>query len=79
MPLSTRRMLTLHEESSLNKEGKWLKKAYTNIVYRLIEFTLSTSSEFDPFATKFMGIDSVEHDNLLLSSSIGNYLLFLGI
>jgi len=55
-------MLTLYEESSLNKEEKWLKKAYTNIVYRLIESTLTSSSEFDPFATKFMGIDSIEHD-----------------
>jgi hypothetical protein len=39
-------MLTLHEESSLNKEGKWLKKA--NIVYRLIEFTLSKPTNINP-------------------------------
>lgn len=62
MPLSIRRMLTLHEDSSLNKEEIWLKQAYSNIVYRLIESTLTTSSEFDPFAAKFMGIDSVEYD-----------------
>ncbi len=47
-------MLTLHKDSTLNKEEIWLKEAYTNIVYRLIESTLTTSSEFDPFAAKFM-------------------------
>src|SRR5437899_12860954 len=62
MPISIRRMLTLHKDSSLNKEEIWLKEAYTNIVYRLVESTITTSSEFDPFAAKFMGIDSVEYD-----------------
>src|SRR5438128_3689215 len=57
-----RRMLTLHNDSSLTKEEIWLKESYTNIVYRLVESTITTSSEFDPFAAKFMGIDSVEYD-----------------
>jgi hypothetical protein len=55
-------MLTLHKDSSLSREQIWLKETYTNIVYRLIESTITTSSEFDPFAAKFMGIDSVEYD-----------------
>lgn len=64
MSLSTRRMLTLYEDSSLNKEEIWLKRAYGNIVYGLIEptLTLTTSSKFDPFESKFMGIDSVVSD-----------------
>jgi hypothetical protein len=55
-------MLTLHSDSSLSREEIWLKKSYTNIVYRLVESTITTSSEFDPFAAKFMGINSIEYD-----------------
>jgi len=53
-------MLTLYEESSLNKEEIWLKNAYSNIVCKLIESTLTTSSKLDPFSKKFMGIDSLD-------------------
>jgi hypothetical protein len=49
-------MLILQDDSSLKKEEIWLKEAYSNIVYRLIESTLT------PFAAKFMGIDSVDYD-----------------
>ena len=62
MSLPIRRMLTLQNDSSLTKEQIWLRRAYANIVYRLIESTISTSSEFDPFVSKFMGIESVEYN-----------------
>jgi hypothetical protein len=62
VPVPIRRMLTLQNNSSLNEEEIWLKKAYTNIVYRLVQSTITTSSEFDPFVTKFMGINTVEYD-----------------
>jgi hypothetical protein len=55
-------MLTLQNNCSLNREEIWLKKAYTNIVRRLVGSTITTSSEFDPFVTKFMGINSIEYD-----------------
>jgi hypothetical protein len=55
-------MLTLQKDSSLNREEVWLRKAYANIVYKLIESTITTSSEFDPFVAKYMGIDSVGYD-----------------
>lgn len=55
-------MLTLQNNSSLNEEEIWLKKAYTNIVYRLVQSTIATASEFDPFVTRFMGINTVEYD-----------------
>ncbi len=72
MPI--RRMLTLHKDSSLSREQIWLKETYTNIVYRLIESTITTSSEFDPFAAKFMGIDSVEYHKFQYQA-----VIFLGI
>lgn len=62
MGLHSRKLLTLQDDSSLTKEQIWLKKAYANIIYRLIESTISTSFEFDPFVSKFMGIESVEYD-----------------
>lgn len=62
VPLPIRRMLTLQNNSSLNEEEVWLKKAYTNIVYRLVQSTIAAPSEFDPFVTKFMGINTVEYD-----------------
>jgi hypothetical protein len=52
MNLPIRRMLTLQNDSSLTKEQIWLRRAYANIVYRLIDSTISTSSEFDPFVSK---------------------------
>jgi hypothetical protein len=62
MVLAIRNMLTLESDSSLTREQIWLKEAYANIVYKLIESTITTASEFDPFTFKFMGIDSVEYD-----------------
>src|SRR5919198_812125 len=62
MSLPIRRMLTLQNGSSLTKEQIWLRRAYANIVYRLIESTITSSSEFDPFVSKFMGIESVEYE-----------------
>lgn len=56
-------MLTLQTDPSLSKEEIWLRKVYANIVYRLIESTITSSSEFDPFVSKFMGVDSIEYDN----------------
>jgi hypothetical protein len=57
-------MLTLQNDSLLNKEEVWLKEAYNNIVHKLIESTITTtSSEFDPFVARFMGIHSVEDDD----------------
>ncbi len=55
-------MLTLQKDNFLSREEVWLKKTYSNIVYRLTDSTISTSSEFDPFVTKFMGIDSIEYE-----------------
>lgn len=64
MSLPIRTMLTLQKDSSLNKEEVWLKEAYSNIVHKLIESTVtSTSSEFDPFVARFMGIHSMDYDN----------------
>jgi hypothetical protein len=60
--LPIRTMLTLQKDHSLNKEEVWLKEAYTNIVYRLIQSTITTPSEFDPFVAKFMRIHSVGYD-----------------
>jgi hypothetical protein len=62
VPLSIRTMLTLQEHHSLNREEIWLKEAYANIVYRLIQSTITTPSGFDPFVAKFMGIHSVGYD-----------------
>ena len=55
-------MLTLQKDNFLSREEVWLKKTYSNIVYRLTDSTISTSSEFDPFVTKFMGIHSIEYE-----------------
>ena len=64
MPLPIRTMLTLQNDSSLRREEVWLKEAYGNIVSNLIESTITTtSSEFDPFVSSFMGIHSVNHDD----------------
>jgi hypothetical protein len=62
MTLSSRKMLTLQSDSLLTKEQILLKRTYSNIVYRLVESTITTSSEFDPFVSKFMGIESVRYD-----------------
>jgi hypothetical protein len=62
--LSIRSMLTLRDDSTLNTEEIWLKKAYSNILMNLIQATITsnTSSEFDPFISKYVGIDSVKYN-----------------
>lgn len=62
MTLSSRKMLTLQSDFLLTKEQILLKRTYSNIVYRLVESTITTSSESDPFVSKFMGIESVRYD-----------------
>lgn len=52
-----RRMLLLRDTSTLSQEEKWLKSAYKNIVANLMDLSLDESSSFDPFSSRFMGID----------------------
>jgi hypothetical protein len=52
-------MPTLQSDSSLSKEQIWLKRVYANIVDSLTDSTVTSSSKFDPFVSKFMGADSI--------------------
>ena len=54
-------MLLLQNLSTLNREEIWLRSAYANIVSNLLEYAKDPSSNIDPFAAKFMGIDTVEN------------------
>jgi hypothetical protein len=65
MSLVTRKMLTLQKDSVLSEEEIWLKNAYANIVLNLVKAALTIelgSSEFDPFISKFMGMDTVKYN-----------------
>jgi hypothetical protein len=53
-------MLLLQNPSTLNREESWLREAYANIVSNLLEYATDPSSNIDPFAGKFMGLESVE-------------------
>lgn len=57
-------MLTLQDDATLNTEEIWLKKVYSNILMNLIQATITsnTSSEFDPFMSKYVGINSVKYN-----------------
>lgn len=54
-------MLRLQKLSTLNREEIWLRSAYVNIVSNLLEYAKDPSSNIDPFAAKFMGIDTIEN------------------
>ena len=55
-------MLLLQNPSILNREESWLREAYANIVSNLLEYATEPSSNIDPFAAKFMGLESVENN-----------------
>jgi hypothetical protein len=55
-------MLLLQNPSTLNREETWLREAYANIVSNLLEYATDPSSNIDPFAAKFMGIEAVENN-----------------
>jgi hypothetical protein len=54
-------MLLLQNLSTLNREEIWLRGAYVNIVSNLLKYAKDRSSNIDPFAAKFLGIDAVEN------------------
>jgi hypothetical protein len=56
-------MLLLQKPSKLTKEESWLRKAYANIVLNLMKLTLSATPVFDPFSSKYYGLDSVQKNN----------------
>ncbi|MEM3160408.1 MAG: hypothetical protein QXJ74_06465 [Nitrososphaera sp.] len=62
MDIKQRRMLLLQNPSTLNREETWLREAYANIVSNLLEYATDPSSNIDPFAAKFMGIEAVENN-----------------
>jgi hypothetical protein len=52
-------MLLLQNPSTLGKEESWLREAYANIVLNLMQFAISAPSMFDPFSSKYYGLESV--------------------
>jgi hypothetical protein len=60
MNVIPRRMLLLQDPSSLSREELWLREAYATIVSNLMRFATDPSSTFDPFSSKFMGLEAVE-------------------
>jgi hypothetical protein len=58
-------MLTLEKESVLNEEQHWLKRVYSNIVSNLIQKTIRSTLEFDPFMLKFMGADTTQYNKFM--------------
>jgi len=55
-------MLLLQNPSTLAKEESWLRDAYANIVLNLMQFALSAPSVFDPFSSKYYGLESVQYN-----------------
>jgi hypothetical protein len=55
-------MLLLQKPSKLTKEESWLREAYANIVLNLIQFTITAPPVFDPFSSKFYGLESVQYN-----------------
>lgn len=55
-------MLLLQNLSTLNREEIWLRAAYSNIVSNLVEYAIDPSTNIDPFAAKYMGIEGVENN-----------------
>jgi hypothetical protein len=55
-------MLLLQNPSTLNREESWLREAYANIVSNLLEYATDPSSNIDPFASKFIGLEAVENN-----------------
>ncbi|HZD36259.1 MAG TPA: hypothetical protein VE130_13745 [Nitrososphaeraceae archaeon] len=55
-------MLLLQNPSTLNREETWLREAYSNIVSNLLKYAIDPSSNIDPFAVKFMGIEAIENN-----------------
>lgn len=53
-------MLLLQNPSTLSREESWLREAYANIVSNLLEYATDPSSNIDPFASNFMGLEAVE-------------------
>jgi hypothetical protein len=60
--IKPRRILLLHKPSTLSKEESWLRKAYANIVFNLMQFTISAPPVFDPFSAKYYGLESVQYN-----------------
>jgi len=55
-------MLLLQNPSTLSREEFWLREAYTNIVSNLLKYATDPSSNIDPFAAKFMGLEAIENN-----------------
>jgi hypothetical protein len=55
-------MLLLQDSSTLGKEESWLREAYANIVLNLMQFAISVPSMFDPFSSKYYGLESVQYN-----------------
>ena len=55
-------MLILQNRSTLGREESWLREAYANIVLNLMQLTISTPSVFDPFSSKYYGLESVQYN-----------------
>lgn len=55
-------MLLLQNPSTLAKEESWLRTAYANIVLNLMQFAISAPSMFDPFSSKYYGLESVQYN-----------------
>lgn len=62
MSFLQRKMLLLQDPYTLNREEAWLREAYANIVSNLLEYATDPSSNIDPFAGKFMGLEAVEEN-----------------
>jgi len=60
--LRERRILVLHDPKQITKEEIWLRKAYANIVSKMILRAITPSSKIDEFSSMFIGFRSIESD-----------------